>query len=125
MPNIQKENIHAISKYNLISPKKIEKYLKLIKGKNYDEALSILVPLKRKATVSIWKTVYSGVANASQIYPNLEITKDNLIISEAYVTRGSILKRMQPRAKGKGYKIEKIFSNITIKFKLIQTKTQI
>lgn len=122
MTNTQNDKIQAISKYNLISPKKIEKYLKLIKGKNYDEALSMLIPLKRKATVAIWKTIYSGVANA---YQNLGATKENLVISEAYVTRGSILKRMQPRAKGKGYKIEKIFSHITIKFKLIPVKNPI
>jgi large subunit ribosomal protein L22 len=120
MTNIQNRKISAISKYILISPKKTEKYLKLVSGKTYSEALSILLPLKRKVTVSIWKTLYSAAANA---YGNFSIKKENLIISEAYVTRGSILKRMQPRAKGKGYKIEKIFSHITIK--LVETKDQI
>jgi large subunit ribosomal protein L22 len=112
MKKKKETKIYAISKYNLIAPKKIQKYLKLIKGKTYSQALSILLPLKQKATVSIWKTLYSAAANASK---NFSIDKENLIVSTAFVTRGSILKRMQPRAKGKGYRIEKIFSHITIK----------
>lgn len=106
--------IVAISKYIKFSPKKVQKYLKLLKGKSYTEALQFLLVFKQKILVNIFKLLYSAAANA---YQNFSIQKENLIISEAFVTRSSIFKRTHPRARGKAYKIEKIFSHITIKLK--------
>jgi large subunit ribosomal protein L22 len=37
------------------------------------------------------------------------------VITEAYVNQGPILRRMQPRARGKANKIEKKISHITIR----------
>lgn len=112
----QEKQIIAISKYNRVAPKKIEKYLRLIKGKTYIEALKLLLFLsfKQKPISIVLKLLYCGAANA---YHNSSIEKENLIIKEAFVTRGNILKRIQPRARGKSYKIEKIISHVTIKLK--------
>ena len=111
MITFQKQNVSAISKYIRIAPKKIEKILKLIRGKTYKESLSILLPLKKKSGLAVWKTLYSAAANALE---NLNWQKENLFIKQAFVTRGPILKRIQPRARGKSYKIEKILSHITV-----------
>lgn len=106
--------ILAKSKYIKFTPKKIQKYLKLINGKKYKDALILLLSFNRKPAISILKLLYSAGSNANQ---NFAIQKKNLIVSEAFVTRASIFKRTQPRAKGKAYKIEKIFSHLTIKLK--------
>jgi large subunit ribosomal protein L22 len=109
--------ILAISKSIRIAPKKIQKILSLLKGKTYKEALTILLPLKTKCAISIWKTLFSAASNANN---NLKLKKEFLIIKEAFVTRGTILKRIQPRARGKAYRIEKIFSHLTIKLTIKQ-----
>lgn len=119
---IRKKNILSISKYNRVAPKKIEKILNNIKKKSYIQVLTLLKQLKQKAGKIVYKVLYSAVANATQkleLSCEKEKLKNKLIIEEAFVTRGHILKRIQPRAKGKSYKIEKIFSHITIKLKEI------
>jgi large subunit ribosomal protein L22 len=111
----KEKTVSAISKYIRIAPKKLDKILKLIRGKSYKEALEILLILKQKPGITVFKTLYSAASNALE---NLTWKKENLIITEAFVTRGSILKRVRPRARGKAYRIEKLFSHITIRVKL-------
>jgi large subunit ribosomal protein L22 len=105
------KNISATSKYIRISPTKVQKILAQIRGKSYKEALQILKFLPQKAGSVVWQTLYSAVSNATH---NFELEKEKLIISEAFVNQGPIMKRMQPRAKGKAFKIEKKMSHITI-----------
>lgn len=106
-----KENISATSKYVRISPTKVQGILGEIRGKTYKEALQVLKYLPQKAGAIVWQTLYSAVSNATN---NFEFEKENLVITEAFVNQGPILKRMQPRAKGRAYKIQKKISHITI-----------
>ena len=109
--NDLKQNVSASSKYIRISPTKINLILGQIRGKSYKEALQILKYLPQKAGAIVWQTLYSAVSNATN---NFDLEKENLVINEAYVNQGPILKRMQPRAKGRAFKIEKKMSHITI-----------
>jgi large subunit ribosomal protein L22 len=108
----EKKLIEATSKYIRISPSKIDRIISKIRGKTYKEALKILKYLPQKSAVMTWQTLYSAVSNASN---NFGFDKNNLIISQAFVNQGAILKRVQPRSKGKAFRIEKKFSHITIK----------
>jgi large subunit ribosomal protein L22 len=105
-------DIEATSKYIRISPSKVDRIVSKIRGKTYKEALKILKYLPQKSAIMTWQTLYSAVSNASN---NFGIEKENLIISQAFVNQGAILKRVQPRARGKAFRIEKKFSHITIK----------
>jgi len=107
-----KDSISATSKYIRISPTKINVIIAQIRGKSYKEALQILKYLPQKAGAIVWQTLYSAVSNATH---NFDYSKEKLIITEAYVNQGPILRRMQPRARGKAYKIEKKISHITIR----------
>ena len=107
-----KDNISATSKYIRISPTKINVIIAQIRGKSYKEALQILKYLPQKAGAIVWQTLYSAVSNATH---NFDLEKEKLVITEAFVNQGPILKRMQPRARGKAYKIEKKISHITIR----------
>jgi large subunit ribosomal protein L22 len=102
----------ATSKYIRISPTKLDKILFKIRGKTYKQALQILKFLPQKAGALVWQTLYSAVSNGTN---NLSFEKDNLIICEAYVNAGPILKRMRPRARGRAFAIQKKISHITIK----------
>lgn len=105
------KRISVTSKYLRISPSKLDKILKQIRGKTYVEAVKYLKDIPQKSGLSIWKNLRSAGADAEH---NFKIQKETTYISTAFVNRASILKRIQPRAKGKAFKIEKKFSHLTI-----------
>ncbi len=107
-----KEIISATSKYIRISPTKVTLIIDKIRGKTYKEALQILKYLPQRAGSIVWQTLYSAVSNASN---NFDLSKDKLIIKEAFVNKGPILKRMRPRAQGRAFLILKRLSHITIR----------
>ena len=110
--NKTKENISATSKYIRISPTKVDVIISKIRGKTYKEALQILKYLPQKAGSVVWQTLYSAVSNATN---NFDLEKENLIISEAFVNQGPILKRMRPRAQGRAFAIQKKMSHLKIR----------
>ena len=109
--NKTKESISATSKYIRISPSKVDVIISKIRGKSYKEALQILKYLPQKSGSIVWQTLYSAVSNATN---NFDFEKDTLLINEAYVNQGPILKRIRPRAQGRAFAIEKKMSHITI-----------
>ena len=104
--------VSATSKYIRISPSKIDVIIKKIRGKSYKQALQILKFLPQKSGAMVWQTLYSAVSNATN---NFDFEKENLIIQEAFVNQGPILKRMRPRAQGRAYAIQKKMCHITIR----------
>ena len=107
-----KETVAATSKYIRISPTKVNVIISKIRGKSYKEALQILKYLPQKSGAIVWQTLYSAVSNATN---NFDLEKENLIITEAYVNQGPILKRVRPRAQGRAFAIQKTMSHVTIK----------
>jgi len=106
------KSVSAISNYIRISPTKIEPILSKIRGKTYRQALIILKNLPQRGGAIVWQTLYSAASNATH---NFELEKEKMFISEAFVNQGPILKRMRPRAKGRGFPIQKKMSHITIR----------
>lgn len=104
--------VSATSRYIRISPTKINLILNKIRGKSYKEALEILKYLPQKAGAVVWQTLYSAACNASN---GFGYDKENLIVTEAYANQGPMLKRMQPRAKGRAFQIQKRISHVTIR----------
>lgn len=104
--------VSITSKYIRISPIKINKILAKIRGKTYKEALNILKYLPQKAGTVTWRALYSAICNACV---RLSTEKENLVVIAAYSNHGPMLKRMQPRAKGRAFKIQKRVSHITIR----------
>ena len=107
----EKKIILARSKYLRVAPAKINVVLNKIRGKSYKEAMQTLQYIQQKAGSSVWKTLYSAVSNAAN---NYSYKRENMVVAIAYVNQGSILKRMQPRAKGRAFKIEKKLSHLVI-----------
>ncbi len=85
--------------------------LDAIRGKNLNEALAILTYNPRYASTVIKKLVESAAANAEN---NNGLNRNNLYIAECYAGRGPIMKRIQPRAQGRAYRIQKRMSHITV-----------
>ncbi|MBO6113375.1 MAG: 50S ribosomal protein L22 [Lachnospiraceae bacterium] len=85
--------------------------LDAIRGKNVDEALAILTYNPRNASRVIKKLVESAIANAEN---NNGMDAGRLYIAECFASQGPIMKRIQPRAQGRAYRIQKRMSHITV-----------
>ena len=83
----------------------------VVRGKSVHAAMDFLTFHKQKASAVIKKLLESAIANAENNH-NLDI--DKLIVSEAYVGKALVMKRFRPRARGRGGKILKPISNLTV-----------
>ena len=101
----------ARARFLRIAPRKARLAIDLIRGKNVQEAQSILKLMPQKATVDIEKVLNSAVANAEH---NHEMDTGNLYVSQAFVDEGPTLRRFRPRAMGRATRIRKRTSHITI-----------
>ena len=104
----------AIAKGNniRISPRKARLVIDQIRGLNVVHALAILQNTQRRVNPIIKNILQSAIANAIQREEKLD--PDHLIISKAWVDKGFTLKRMRPRAMGRGATILKRNSHITL-----------
>lgn len=101
----------AVAKYVRISPDKVRIVLDVIRGKSYVEAIAILKNTRKAACEPLIKLVNSAAANAEN---NLNMNKNDLYIAECFANGGPILKRVQPRAQGRAFRIKKRKSHITV-----------
>ena len=97
--------------YARISVTKACYVLDVIRGKDVKTALGILTYNPRYASELIAKLLKSAIANAEN---NNGLSADKLYIAECYANKGPTMKRIQPRAQGRAYRIEKRTSHITI-----------
>ena len=104
----------AIGRYIRISPSKVRRVLDQIRGKTYKEALMLLEFMPYKACGPIWQVIYSAAANAQH---NLNLNKENLIVSEVFADQGPVFRRFRPRAQGQGFGIRKPTCHIIITVK--------
>ena len=94
-----------------IAPRKVQIVCDLIRGKDINTAMALLMQTPKAASEPLVKLLKSACANAEN---NFEMDPDNLYVAEAYATAGPILKRGRPRAQGRMYRINKRTSHITI-----------
>ena len=85
--------------------------LNAIRGKSANEALAIVTYNPRYASEVITKLLKSAIANAEN---NNGLSAENLYVAECYANKGPTMKRIQPRAQGRAYRIFKRSSHITI-----------
>ena len=94
-----------------ISPRKVNVVCALIRGKDIEMATAILQHTPKAASEYLIKLVKSAAANAEN---NHGMDPSKLYVSAAYADAGMIIKRMRPRAHGRGYRINKRTSRITV-----------
>lgn len=102
----------ATLRHTRIAPQKMRLVADQIRGKSVATALEILVFSNKKSAVVIKKVLESAVANAEH---NDGSDIDELKVVEIFVNSGPILKRLQPRARGRADRILKHTSHITVK----------
>ena len=101
----------AIAKTVRITPRKARLVVDLIRNKDVAEAKAILKLTNKQACEDVSKVLNSAIANAEH---NYSMDVNNLYVKTAYVTDSVRMKRMLPRAKGRGDMIIKRCCNITV-----------
>jgi large subunit ribosomal protein L22 len=103
--------VRAVSKYVRISSQKVRRLVQGIKGQPVETGLDKLRFMPQKAAGILEKIVRSAVANADQ-KPDVDV--DTLIIQNITADQGPTLKRFRARARGRGTRILKRTSHITV-----------
>ena len=109
--SVSDSEARAVVRNLRVSPQKLNLLAQLIRGKDAAEALSVLSFSKRRIAGAVKKGLQSAIANAEN---NHALDVDRLVVREAHVGKGLVMKRFRARARGRGARILKPFSHLTI-----------
>tara|TARA_B100000965_G_scaffold378428_1_gene373336 strand:- start:128 stop:523 length:396 start_codon:yes stop_codon:yes gene_type:complete len=108
----EKDNEAKVVLKNLrTSPQKLNLVLQMIRRKKADKAISILQFSRKRISKDVEKALRSVISNAEN---NHSLDIDKLYVKEAFVGKGIVMKRFHARARGRGARILKPFSHLTI-----------
>lgn len=105
------DEITTRGRYIPMSVDKARRVIDQIRGRSYEETLMILELMPYRACYPIFKLLYSAAANAKH---NRNFNKANLIITKVEVNKGTTMKKLKPRARGRSYMIQRPTCHITI-----------
>ena len=112
-----KKQAFARAKSIRTSGQKLNLVAKSIRGCNIKVAIDQLTFSKKRVSREVLKVLNSAIANAEN---NFGLDIDKLVVSEAYVGKSIVMKRMRARARGRAARILKPFSKLTILLKEIE-----
>jgi len=102
----------AVARFVRVPSQKARLVADLIRGKDVNQALLQVQTARRQAARVMEKVLRSAMANATQNHGVRDV--DRLVVAEAFVNEGPTVKRIQPRAMGRAFRIRKRTSHITI-----------
>ena len=94
-----------------VSPQKLNEVAGMIRGQKADKALATLSFSRRRIAIDVKKALQSAIANAEN---NHSLDVDRLVVREAHVGKGLVMKRFRARARGRGARILKPYSHLNI-----------
>jgi large subunit ribosomal protein L22 len=97
-----------------MSARKMRLVVDLVRGKSVDEALNSLKFVKKEAAGWVEKLLLSAISNWENKTESLSAADYDLIISEAYVGEGTMLKRFRPAPHGRAQRIRKRTNHVTL-----------
>lgn len=103
--------VKAKTKYVRISPQKVQSLVGTVKGKRVEAALDTLKFMPQKSARLVAKVIRSAAANADQL-PDIDV--DTLVVQNILADQGPTLKRFRARARGRGTRILKRTTHITV-----------
>lgn len=116
---VEANQAQAIAKFIRVPPRKARLVIDAVRGRYAQDALAFLRFVPNRAAGYISKVLASAVANAAN---NHELDPNRLKLIEARVDEGPRMKRVQPRAQGRAYRILKRMSHITIVVQEVEPK---
>src|ERR1041384_889834 len=109
----------AISRMLRVSPQKLNLVAQMIRGRKVSSALADLQFSRKRIAVDVKKCLESAIANAET---NHDLDVDELVVSEAHVGNGIVMKRFAPRGRGRSGRIFKPFSQLTIVVRQVEAR---
>ncbi len=109
--SLKDNEARAVLRRVRISPQKLNLVAQMIRGKKVEAALADLTFSRKRISHDVKKTLESAIANAEN---NHNLDTDALVVAEAYVGNSLVMKRFTARARGRGARILKPFSHLTI-----------
>jgi large subunit ribosomal protein L22 len=103
--------VRAVTKYVRMSPQKMRLVADLVRGKNVQEALTLLRFTNKAAAGQVAKTIASAAANADE---NHGLSIENLYVARIMIDEGPTLKRGRPGARGRYKPVLKRGSHISV-----------
>ncbi len=103
--------VTAVLRYARISPQKCRLVADTVRGKEAGNALNTLKYMPKKGAKLVYKVLWSAVENARE---NAGLDVDDLKVSRIHVDAAPMFKRFAARAKGRGARIIKRNSHITV-----------
>lgn len=104
----------AIAKYVRMSPIKLKPVADLVRGKDLNEALTILKFTPGKGSEIVENVALSAAANAEN---NFDMDRDNLYVAEIKINQGPTMKRWRAGAQGRASMILKRSSHVSVTLK--------
>ena len=101
------------------SPQKLNLVAALIRGKKVEKALADLTFSKKRIAEDVRKSLQSAIANAEN---NHDLDVDALVVAEAHVGNGIVMKRFAPRGRGRSGRVYKPFSQLTIVVRQVEAE---
>jgi len=101
----------ATHKYASIGPRKVRHLANLVRGKFADEALDILRFQPHRGARMLEKVIKSALGNAEH---KQAAGLDDLIVVDARIDEGPMLKRIRPRARGMAFGVKRRTSHIRV-----------
>src|SRR3954466_10530046 len=102
----------ASHRYARISPRKARLLMNLVRGRDVDDAINLLKFAKQRSSGMIEKVIRSAVANANE--QEVAQSRNALFVAKAWVDPGPVIKRFQPKDRGKAYSIKKRTSHLVV-----------
>src|SRR5260370_5881156 len=109
----------AIDRMLRVSPQKLKLVAQLIRGRKASAALADLQFSRKRIAVDVKKCLESAIANAEN---NHDLDVDDLVVAEAHVGNGIVMKRFAPRGRGRSGRVFKPFSQLTIVVRQVEAE---
>ncbi len=104
----------AINRYIGTSPRKMRLVIDLIRGKAVDHALHLLHFSPKHAAKTAEKVLRSAVSNLQNKDDGARLETSEMVVKEAFVDGGMMMKRISPAPMGRAYRIRKRSNHVTI-----------
>ena len=109
--SLSESEAKAVARNIRVSPQKLNLLAQLIRGKKVATALADLEFSRKRIAHDVRKCLQSAIANAEN---NHDLDIDDLIVAQAHVGKGLVMKRFHARARGRAGRVERPFAHLTI-----------
>ena len=112
----------ARKRYIPSSPRKMRLLVDLIRNKSIEDGVNILKFSKKHSAKVIENTLISAYSNLIKKLDTGRLNRNEVLVKEAFVDGGPVLKRMLPAPQGRAYRIRKRSAHLTIIVENIEQK---